>query len=314
MHSRFILRALPLVLGLAGCAAPPDDFDFETCGVRPRAELIVEMQGGVPVTTARVKGQPARLVLDTGATGLVLTESAAVRLGVGRSSHVTVSSVGAGGGSRNFAGVLEEFEIAGLKVPDHQIAVLPPNAGIAVAGTVDGLFGVSVLSIFEIELDLARRRVVLHAGRLCPDTVAPSWTASAAVLDAGQSQRGRFIVPVTLYSGSRPGRTVAALLDTGAARSVVARDVALSIGVDDDMLARDPPVRLVGVGPNVPVGRLHRFATLDIAGHALAAPHLIVVDRAETGMDMILGSDFLAGRRIWLSYARKRVFIDFAPR
>ena len=105
---------------------------------------------------------------------------------------------------------------------------------------------------------------------------------------------------------TRPGRTVAALLDTGAARSVVARDVALSIGVDDDMLARDPPVRLVGVGPNVPVGRLHRFATLDIAGHALAAPHLIVVDRAETGMDMILGSDFLAGRRIWLSYARKR--------
>lgn len=302
-----LLPLLPFLAALAGCATPRDNFDFETCGVRPRLAIPVEMQGNIPLMRATVKGVPATFVLDTGAVSVVLTEPALRRFGLGTDARTINVVSGVGGTARTFAGHLEDFRIGDLDVPDHKVSVLPPTAGISTTG-IDGLFGVSVLSIFEIELDLPRRLVTLYAGRLCPDTLAPPWVAQARVLDASRSERGRFIVPIVL-----DGKVLTALLDTGASRTVVATDVALALGITPETLARDPQATMSGAGPQTAAAAIHRFGEINVAGQRFANPTLYVSTRAEPGLDMILGADYLANRRLWLSYARRRVFIENAP-
>lgn len=295
---------LALALLLAGCAVPQDDFDFETCGVRPRLVIPIEMRGPLPLMRASIKGQSAIFVLDTGAVSVVLTQPAMRRFGLTIDPRTISTVTGVGGSAQTAAGRLEAFRIGDLEVPDHKVILLPPETALS-AGGIDGLFGVSVLSVFEVELDLPQRRVTLYAGRLCPDTLAPPWAARAAVLDASRSERGRFVVPVTL-----DGKVLNALVDTGAGRTFVARDAAVALGVTPEMLARDPQVTVSGAGPAAATMAMHRFATVEVAGERFEGPEFQVGERVERGIDMILGADYLAGRRVWLSYARRRVFIE----
>jgi predicted aspartyl protease len=301
------LRALLGLLLLAGCATAGDGFDYDTCGVRPRVTIPVEMRGNVPVMHATIKGQDASFVLDTGAESVALTETALNRFGLALDHNRVLVGSGFGGQTRNFAGKLEEFRIGDLPVPDHRVSVLPPQTGVAALG-VDGLFGVSILSVFEVDLDLPHHVVTLYGGHLCPDTVAPPWAARALVADASRSERGRFLVPVVL-----DGRAFTALLDTGASVTVVAEDAAASLGVSRAVLEQDRPAMLAGVGTQRVTAALHRFGTIEVAGQTFQRPILVVGQRPGPNIDMILGSDYLAHRHIWLSYARRVVFIDRPP-
>jgi len=300
-----LLRLLPLLALLAGCAAPGDTIDFDSCGVRPRQVIPVTMRGNIPLMQATIKDKPATFVLDTGAVGVAITEQAAARFELGTDDKTVMVGSGIGGQSRGYAGKLERFRIGDMPVPNHSVNIIPASAGISQSGLVDGLFGVSVLSIFEVELDLPHSKATLYAGRLCPNTLAPPWMADAIEINAGRSERGRFYVPVVL-----DGRPVNALLDTGAAISIVSSDVARAVGVTPDALERDPKVRLSGTGPATAIAAGHRFREIIFAGQTFAGPTLVVTERPDANTDMIIGSDFLAHRRVWLSYARKRVFIE----
>ncbi|MBU6497006.1 MAG: clan AA aspartic protease [Rhodospirillales bacterium] len=300
-----LLRLLPLLLGLAACAAPSDGFDYATCGVRPRAVLAVRMQAGVPIVEGTIKGKTVHLVLDTGAESVVLTEAAVQRLGLRLDPHVVVANRGIGGGSTVMAGELRDFRIGGLAIPDHEVSVLPSaGSAIAASGLVDGLFGMTVISVFEVELDLGHGRVTFYAGRLCPSVAVPAWREPYAVVDAASSVRKRFIIPVVLN-----GQTMHALLDTGAAITLVSRAAAARAGVTPAMLARDPRTKLMGTGPQAPVAYAHRFQSISLGGETYANPMMLIGDQPDPGIDMIVGSDYLAHHVVWLSYARKRVFI-----
>ena len=305
--SASLLRALPLLAALAGCANPADTFDFDTCGVRPRAQIPVEMRGNIPLMRAFIKDKPATFVLDTGAVGVAITEQAAARFELGVDDKTVMVGSGVGGQSRGFAGKLERFRIGDLPVPNHSVNIIPASAGISQSGMVDGLFGVSVLSVFEVELDLPRRMVTLYGGRLCPTTLAPPWAANAVEINAGRSERGRFYVPVVI-----DGKPVNALLDTGAAISIISSDIARQLGVTQDALERDQKIRLSGTGPATAIAYVHRFRDIIFGGQTFPGPTLVVTERPDVNTDMIIGSDYLAHRRVWLSYARKRVFIERA--
>jgi len=54
---------------------------------------------------------------------------------------------------------------------------------------------------------------------------------------------------------------------------------------------------------------VHRFATLDIGSDFIRDPLIAVVDLPQRDIEMVLGSNYLAHRRLWLSYATHRVFV-----
>ena len=302
-----MIRAAALILCgvLAACAsAPPDDFDYDSCGVRPRAQIPLESVGNVPVMAVRVRGQEARFILDTGADSIVITEVARQRLGVEADVKRIMGGRGVGGETRSFAGKLTGMQLAGLAIPDHLVRVLPTSSGVGSHIPVDGLFGTSVLSAFEIDLDLPRHRVTLYAGHICPSTVAPAWTAEATVIEASRSRNGRFVIPVWL-----DGLELTALLDTGAGASVIAADVAAGLGATPAALEGARRAEIVGTGPGTSTAHVWRFRDIRVGAELLAGPRLLVAERPEPGVDMILGTDFLGARHLWLSWARKLVFV-----
>ncbi len=300
---RRMVAWLGLLALLAGCAGPPDDFDFDTCGVRPRVRIPVAMRGNVPLVLGSIKGLPAVFVLDTGADSVVLTERAIAKFELGTDKRAMFTGVGIGGSTRSFAGEVKDLRIGDLMVPDHRVRLLPANSGIAGTG-IDGLFGVSVLSVFEIDLDLPNGLVTLYAGHLCPDTVAPDWAGQAIMVDASRSERGRFTVPVTV-----DGQEFNALLDTGAGLSLISSRAAATLGITPAMLAEDGEAMLAGTGPGATRAAVHRFGSIVIAGERFVNTAMAVTDLPERHFDMIIGSDYLAHRHIWLSYARRRAYI-----
>ena len=99
-----------------------------------------------------VNGKPARLVLDTGAAGIVLTHPAAERVGLARVTDATVRGIGDNakptGGYRAIAGRLQ---IGDVEYRDAVISV----ADRSLVGIEDGLIGSNVLGEFLITLDFA---------------------------------------------------------------------------------------------------------------------------------------------------------------
>jgi predicted aspartyl protease len=296
--------ALPLILGLGACSAPSDDFDFTTCGVRPRAVLPIDAVQNLPVVHGRINDAPASFILDTGAESVVLTSGAVRRLALKSDPHEVMTTYGAGGQASRFPAMVHDMELGGVPVPDHLVPVLPTALPVKGAPDLDGLLGVTILSTFELELDFPHRQMTLYAGRLCPATVVPNWQGPYSTLDAQHSERGRFIIPVTI-----DGTTMNALIDTGTQTSVVTTKAANETGLTPAMLDRDPVGTMRGAGPDPVHTHVHRFGEIRIGDEVFHNEPLLVADLPLGDVEVILGMDYLASHRLWLSYARRRVFI-----
>jgi predicted aspartyl protease len=152
-------RTLWLAVLLASCAAGPVDLHPDAGpGAERRLDLPAEFHGGWFLVTAEVDGRgPLRLLLDTGASGLYLSRSAASRLP--RAAGRRVRSTDATGRTRTLPVVrvgelrLGEARFSGL---DAAVIDLPDEFD------ADGLLGFGVFRSVTLTLDYPRGRVYVE--------------------------------------------------------------------------------------------------------------------------------------------------------
>ncbi len=301
--------ALALLLLVAGCGGSGNLAGaLQTCGIRPFAEVPVTLNRATPLVRAQINGTPVTLLLDTGAERVLLTQEAVQRLGLTVDPRRTFTESGAGGSFTSAAAQVRNFEFAGLSIPDHPVSALPYPLPANADERVDGLLGVTVLGAFDIDMDLPGRKMTLYGGTVCGDTPIPAWRESYITVPS-EVARGRMHVQVRVG-----GHTTMALLDTGATGSVISTRAALASGATPEQLAASPTTIMRGVGPNAVTVRAHRFADMQIGPERYANAQLLVTDQGLGPVDMILGMDYLGGRRMWFSYARRQVFIMVPPR
>lgn len=166
-----------------------------------------------------------------------------------------------------------------------------------------------MLSAFDIDLDLPKRKMTLYGGLVCGDTAIPPWREPYIIVPAEVSPRGRMNMQVRVG-----GTTLMALIDTGATSSVISARAAIASGVTAEALAAAPTTIMRGVGPAAVTVRQHRFAELQIGPERFGNARLLVTDSNLGNVDMIIGMDYLGGRRLWFSFARKQLFVMVAPR
>ena len=180
---------------LAGCASrpppPPGPGGFagdrlKLPAVEVRRFLLVD---------CRINGAgPFRLLVDSGARGLVLTTDAAARAGIAVSPR---------SGAAGFAGEAALLQAGGFRLQDVPADLLPP-AELArlrrLTGPCDGFLGLGLFRGFVLELDFAGGRAAL----LRP--AAARYPAWSVVAYAGE----RPVVPLQVC-----GRAERALIDTG---------------------------------------------------------------------------------------------------
>jgi hypothetical protein len=113
------------------------------------------------------------------------------------------------------------------------------------------------------------------------------------------------VLPVEL-----DGVRLRALLDTGAGLTLVAAPGIVRLGLTAAQLRNDPGQAVNGLGPSTVVMQRHVFQALRVGTQTTGHPSFWVAPvRLTPIVDMLLGADWLAGRRVWISFATKQVFV-----
>ena len=293
-----------LLAFLSACTPTPDSCAFE------KLETIqLRREGSFWAVDAQIDGQPAVLMLDTGAgNAAALSPAAAARLGTRRTGMRFGISSGPGTGIQ--APVHEIGRLALGRVVLNRVLVPELEAIPRLHGAFDGILGLEALEGFDLELDLPRGTLSFYRARICPGG-APPWSgplSGVRRLPAGDSTANRPFVTARLN-----GQLAHALLDTGATDTVVDRALARAAGAP----ATPPPGAEVStmitiIDPEVVIWR-HGFAVLEVAGARLRAPRLWIAPLGEQP-NIVVGQDILSGLRIWLSPGSGTVHIAPAAR
>jgi predicted aspartyl protease len=201
-----------------------------------------------------VNGNPARLVLDTGAAGIVLSRPAAERVGLVRVTGTTVRGIGDNakltGGYRAIA---DRFRIGEVEYRDAVISV----ADQSFVGIEDGLIGSNVLGEFLLTLDFAAGKLRLNPlPGFHPGDEFPDRTVSAEMESATRVFRFGHLLLVPVGVGKATNRLF--VLDTGSASTLISYGLAAEVSD----LNRDDKTGLRGL--NGRVGDVYKTGNLTI--------------------------------------------------
>jgi predicted aspartyl protease len=276
------------------------------CRPQHLADVPINIAQGLPIVSVTVAHHEALLIFDTGAERTVLSPDAAQRLGL-KPRHDYPRKVKGLSGAVDAGTVDVPFTAAGILLPNHGVLVSSLSLGeLAQIVTPDGLLGADIISSFDVALDLPRFVVRLYENRDC--TVdGPAWDRPYTTISANRSLHDRLFFWVTI-----DGHRVAAIFDSGAQHSIIDERSAAKAGVDAKTLMGDPVSTIHGVNAEAS-SHLHRFAQLSIGNETLAHPTLLVAKLDLVDADLILGADYLASHRVWLSYGSHQIFIGRSP-
>jgi hypothetical protein len=281
-----------------------------------RATCVVENKATIPLQTTaagitlpvEVNGITATFILDTGAERSVVTREAVQRLRLARDVWVGTTMSGVGGIDRRPNADPRSLSLGGLPLVrrtlnhDHSltVGVLPGTTTAA----VDGLLGRDYLALFDLDLDLPNRRLTLYQISGCVGRFLP-WPGKYVSIAVTAPAGNAVVLPVAI-----DGKPLRALLDSGATSSLLAAPGMHKMGLAQENLSKDPSGQISGFGPRTMTVRRHRFGALTVGNQTIASPSLWVEPmRLSPIVDMLLGADFLAGRRVWISFATRQVFL-----
>ena len=297
------LFGLLALLLLARCEAAPE----MNCNLTKVAEMPLQVQDHLLVVPAGINGKWVHLVVDSGAERTTISETVANRLGLSHDPKYTTRSMGIGGATTTTDVTIDRLVLGGVHFPIDRIAVGTFNLQSDHGLDADGLLGADIVLAFDMDIDVPGGKLTLYSGRTCPG-IQPPWPFPAVEIIGVRVRKDRLLLPFELDNVAGLG-----ILDTGAQGNVVGVDMARRMGLTEQNMARDPIVRQHGVGPGEAISRLHRFQLLRIGPVAEVAPAITVLPSDVGVGDALIGEEFLQGRRVWLSFRNRQVFVSRRP-
>lgn len=295
----------PLVMGIVDperISQQARPAEAQDCTHQLRASLPVTV-AGLPMVTATINGRPARLILDTGAESSIVSVAAAKRLGVTNKFDFARSMRGISESLQTGDARLDSMSLgrAALSYPRVLVGPIALNLG---GVEPDGLLGASLLSEFDLDLDLPSRRLDLYRRIDCPETLPP-WGGRVTTLETTRSLSDHPFFPVRIN-----GQQLSASLDTGAQRTVLAAGAAKRVGVSAETRLAGSDVRARGAAGETLPAELHVLRNVTVGNVPVRTPVMVTALRLPHDIDMLLGADFLLTHRVWLSYGARRIFIQ----
>ncbi len=280
------------------------------CLVDNKATVPLDDTGGAISMPVEVNGNTATFILDTGAQRTVVTDEAVHRLGIARDEWVGTTMEGIGGVARRPNADPRTLTLGGVPLArrtvthdrSFTVGILPrTQVGNVV---IDGVLGRDFLSVFDLDIDVPDHRLTLYQVRDCAGRFLP-WQGSYAALPVTLAMENAVVMPVTL--DATPLR---ALLDTGASASLIAAPGLFRLGLQPASFEGDPVDQVSGLGSHVVTMHRHTFRSLRVGGQTIDSPVIWVAPIHLTPIvDMLLGADWVAQRRIWISFATQQLFV-----
>jgi predicted aspartyl protease len=168
-------------------------------------------------------GEPVKLLLDTGAGGIVINSALAARFHVPRVAAKAVRGLGDTGDVRGYVGIAGQVRVGGVAFRDAVITV----GEASTIGGEQGLIGTDVFERFLVTLDLPRGVLRLEPFPEGEGDGAPDDRGFTTDPDFNRIYRlGHSLLVPTSVNGSDP---VMFVLDTGAGQTLIARDFAAEL-------------------------------------------------------------------------------------
>jgi predicted aspartyl protease len=248
------------------------------------AELPLRLVENYVIVPASLAGQPISLLLDTGAEGMLVTPAMAEALRLPLNGLTRI--YGTGGSQQVRVVRLTALRLGDAPMPSQLAPVAPLPLDLPMTPPLAGLLGASLLSRFDLEVDIPGRRIAL-------------WSPDSCAGQPGIS------LPLTLSRASEPfipvqvnGQTLLAEVDTGSRASILSTAAARRLGLDAPISANTA----TGVdGTRLPIGHTRMMFALggDKPEDMPVSISPLQLDRG----DMLLGLDQLGRRPFWLNYA-----------
>lgn len=293
--------------GLVACASGA----MADCKFQKIADLPVSMEGMRAIIAAKVNGQDARFIVDTGAFFSGVTEAASERLAMKRSvAPFGLTMRGIGGQSRDVRAVrADTVNFAGVGFHNMDFITLPR----ADEGVV-GLLGENLMGPFDVEYDFANGVMRYFKPEGCGYNVNLAyWSKGMSVsrLNMLEIDTTRSYTLKVLTSAKVDGHTIRVQWDSGAGVSVMSRTAAARAGITVNSQGVDNAGISRGVqGRSVEYYRAP-FQSFAIGDEEIKNTRLFVTDGEIPGADMLLGPDFFLSHRILISNSQKAVYFTY---
>lgn len=245
-----------------------------------------------------IDGTSVNMLLDTGGFYTVLDRKTADRM------HLVVRAVPYAG-IRFFDGTTSNLSakpgtmlIGNVPFRDHAIYVANFENPL-----FDGILGAEILSVFDVDLDFAGGKVNLFAQGHCPGKIA-YWTHGATPAAIDFEMKGNHIA----LEAEINGKTVKAVLDSGASTTVMKLETAADIlHMDADQLRR---MRNEGKAQKL-------FETLTFQNIAISQPAIHLISKDESKLfdggsqvpQIIIGMGVLRQLHLYIAYKEKKLYV-----
>ena len=269
------------------------------------ARVSLQDENGFLVVPVAINGYDTHMILDTGAEGSLLSPTASLLFETSRETSRWTVMRGTGG----IGNIAPNVRVMSLRIGFAQFGPLSmPVASLPVVLTprVAGLIGGDLLSRYDVELDVSEQTMALwHMHSNCKrEHAAPvGWRYIYRAVPLTITAQHRAFVKVIL-----DGHSLLALLDTGARSRVLSKKATLRIGVSTQALSADKGGVTQGVDAHKRPYHWHQFHFFQIGQEIEPHPTLTVASLQDTA-DMLLGAEWFARHRVWISYQTKTLYI-----
>lgn len=211
----------------------------------------------------QLNGKRKRLEIDTGASGLLLSRSAAKSAGLIPELEIETGGIGDQGAANSFVTHVDDIRMGSMEFKNCRVQVLEKTSAL----DVDGLIGPDVFRDYLVTLDIPGRELRIGPLPKRPDEQASQPTAlntaeeQAGPLSSADSARDRYVAPemkdwmrvfraghmliVPTTIGDTPAKLF--LMDTGSSISMISPSAAREV----THVSGDQDIMVKGIGGQV---------------------------------------------------------------
>ena len=295
MRLRNIMAGVLCTLAFAAPAKAQETWP-DNCKLVTVASLPFRVAGGNLAIGVQVNGTPRDFSINTGGFASSINAKAAEQLHLPLFGIRNVKIVDAGGKEAAHFTTVKTLDIGKLQAKDIQLMVAE--------GGLDGQIAPDLLRNFDVEIDLPNRTLNFFRPHPCTGK-AVYWTEKYSSVGIDVTKEGHIRVPVELN-----GRSLYALLATGAPTSTLAADIAAS---RFDIKPQGPEHKMTGSsGGEISVTNMP-FDTLKIGDTVLERPVIgLSQSKADSfidGTSLVLGMREMSKFHIYIAYRERKLYI-----
>jgi len=271
--------------------------------------LPVTMIGRQPVVSTHLNGVEARLILDSGAFFNEIRSSAKASFNLDSLPLPEgYFQRGIGGSEETSRFRAKRFGLEGGEIPNVEFLTTTSEF---LAGAV-GVLGQNFLDSFDIDYDLANRRVgVVIPSSDCKRVNLAYWAgAKPLVILEMQGSRLRRMQH-TIAAATVNGIEMRVMFDTGAATSMMSLDAAKRAGLSPGDADVTPSADTRGFGPRRVKTWIAPLRSFVIGTETLANTRVRIGDFDLDDADMLLGVDFILAHHIYVANSQGLVYLTY---